>query len=243
VTRTATATLAAALCLGGPLALPVPAAADATGGTAAPEGASGASPAGTGPAAGGGTLRTSRSALYGRRQRIDGAFAAAGAGRTVLVQRSDPRAGWVTIARALTRASGSFTAVWRADRVGRFTLRALPLGHASSSATGGPLATARMTVYAPGIATHYGPGWYGSRTACGTILTTRTVGVAHRTLPCGTLIEFQYRGRTVRAPVIDRGPYANNAIWDLTLPASRALGFSGKDWVGAIRIGRVRLAR
>lgn len=103
--------------------------------------------------------------------------------------------------------------------------------------------TIETTVYRASIATHFGPGFYGSRTACGTILTRQTVGVAHKTLPCGTVLEFYYRGRTVRAPVVDRGPYANNAAWDLTMPASRALGFSGKDYVGAMVVGRVTLRR
>jgi hypothetical protein len=47
----------------------------------------------------------------------------------------------------------------------------------------------------------------------------------------------------VRAPVVDRGPYANNATWDLTIAASRALRFNGKDYVGAIRVGKVKLTR
>jgi hypothetical protein len=33
------------------------------------------------------------------------------------------------------------------------------------------------------------------------------VGVAHRTLPCGTMVQFRWHGRLAVAPVIDRGPY------------------------------------
>ena len=55
----------------------------------------------------------------------------------------------------------------------------------------------------------YGPGFYGKPLACAKGPLTRwTRGVAHRTLPCGTLIEFRLKdGHRVRARVVDRGPY------------------------------------
>lgn len=62
----------------------------------------------------------------------------------------------------------------------------------------------------------YGPGFYGHRTACGLTLTTTLIGVANRTLPCGTLIRFRYNGITITAPVVDRGPYGSGRQWDLT---------------------------
>jgi peptidoglycan hydrolase-like protein with peptidoglycan-binding domain len=61
--------------------------------------------------------------------------------------------------------------------------------------------------------------WYdlsGRRTACGVRLRHSTIGVAHRTLPCGTKVTLKYRGRYVRAKVIDRGPYSRGVRWDLT---------------------------
>jgi hypothetical protein len=61
------------------------------------------------------------------------------------------------------------------------------------------------------IVTWYGPGFYGNRTACGQRYTRTIIGVAHRTLACGTLIEFRWNGITAVAPVIDRGPYASSA--------------------------------
>ena len=73
-------------------------------------------------------------------------------------------------------------------------------------------------------ATWYGPGFYGRRTACGVKLTKRTVGVAHRTLPCGTRVAFAFRGRWLRAKVIDRGPYRKGHRWDLTRPLAKRLG-------------------
>lgn len=60
--------------------------------------------------------------------------------------------------------------------------------------------------------TWYGPGFYGNRTACGQKYTRYIIGVAHRTLPCGTLVQFTWRGITAVAPVIDRGPYGHRTL-------------------------------
>ena len=73
-------------------------------------------------------------------------------------------------------------------------------------------------------ASWYGPAFYGNRTACGKKLTKRTVGVAHRRLPCGTRVAFAYGGRWVRAKVIDRGPYIKGRKWDLTRALALQLG-------------------
>ncbi len=81
------------------------------------------------------------------------------------------------------------------------------------------------TVHPSGIATWFGPGFYGQKTACGQTLTPQVVGVANRTLPCGTLVKVAYRNRTAVVPVLDRGPYSHiGADWDLTAGAARALG-------------------
>jgi hypothetical protein len=65
----------------------------------------------------------------------------------------------------------------------------------------------------------YGPGFYGNKGACGLVpggIQADTIGVAHRTLPCGTRVTFRYNGRTVTTIVIDRGPYVSGRIWDMT---------------------------
>jgi hypothetical protein len=85
--------------------------------------------------------------------------------------------------------------------------------------------------------------WYdlsGRRTACGVKLRHSTIGVAHRTLPCGTKVTFKYRGHFVRAKVIDRGPYGTGARWDLTKRAADKLRFTsvGKGTVRAAVIKR-----
>jgi len=84
------------------------------------------------------------------------------------------------------------------------------------------------------VATWYGPGFYGRRTACGARLRRSTLGVANRTLPCGTQVTVFYAGRTVTVPVIDRGPFRKGARWDLTAATARAVGLEATDTVGTL---------
>jgi rare lipoprotein A len=79
------------------------------------------------------------------------------------------------------------------------------------------------TVYK--AATWYGPGFYGKRTACGVKLKKKTLGVAHKKLPCGTQVTFTNDGRSVTATVIDRGPYRKGYAWDLTKKTAKKVGF------------------
>jgi hypothetical protein len=80
-------------------------------------------------------------------------------------------------------------------------------------------------------ATWYGPGFYGNRTACGQVLRRGTVGVAHKTLPCGAKVTISYRGRALVTKVIDRGPYRAGYSWDLTNGARELLHFDYSDKV------------
>ncbi len=68
---------------------------------------------------------------------------------------------------------------------------------------------------------------YGRPVACGGILHVPTLGVANKTLPCGTMVTFVYGGRAIRVPVIDRGPYIAGREWDLTGATAEALHFPG----------------
>jgi len=89
-----------------------------------------------------------------------------------------------------------------------------------------------------GIATWFGPGFYGKQTACGQTLTPTVVGVANRTLPCGTLVSVGYEGRTLTVPVLDRGPYSHGVSWDLTAGAARALGIEETVRVSTHVVGK-----
>jgi rare lipoprotein A (peptidoglycan hydrolase) len=92
----------------------------------------------------------------------------------------------------------------------------------------GHRAGARYT-YRPAEASWYGGG--GSL-ACGGTLTSSTLGVANKTLPCGTWIVMHYHGHKVEVQVIDRGPYVAGREFDLTEATKRALGFGdlGEVW-------------
>jgi rare lipoprotein A (peptidoglycan hydrolase) len=91
------------------------------------------------------------------------------------------------------------------------------------------------------LATWFGPGFYGQRTACGQMLTPSVVGLANRALPCGTLVTVTYRGHRLTLPVIDRGPYGGNgAQWDLTAGAARALGMTDTARIATRVVGSAR---
>src|SRR5262245_38756960 len=74
-------------------------------------------------------------------------------------------------------------------------------------------------------ATWYGPGFWGKSTACGMTLQPSTLGVANKTLPCGTPVTFNFNGASVAATVIDRGPFRKGYAWDLTKKVAKRLGF------------------
>jgi len=170
-------------------------------------------------------------ALRDRTMRITGRSDAGDAGRTVVLDRQDPTGTWRPVASTTVGPDGRFTALWRTDAIGRVVLRATIAREQAASAAAEPL-TAQVTVFEPAIASWYGPGFFGRRTACGTRLTRKTFGVAHRTLPCGTLVEIYHAGRTATVPVIDRGPFVAGRDWDLTQAAARRLGVRATVRVG-----------
>ncbi|HMJ02254.1 MAG TPA: septal ring lytic transglycosylase RlpA family protein [Conexibacter sp.] len=179
-------------------------------------------------------------AMLRGRVRIAGTAPRTGGG--VRIEREDAQSGWMPIARAEVADDGSFRTVWRPDRTGPVRLRALvdAVGTAAGEPTVEPALDATaphldVTVYRPGVASWYGPTRGEWSTACGVPLLPTTLGVAHRTLPCGTSVAFYYRGRTVVVPVIDRGPFVRGRTWDLTRAAHTALGATeGLVTVGAL---------
>ena len=152
---------------------------------------------------------------------------AGGAARTVVLQALG-RHGWRTIAAARTGARGHFRLRYRTDRIGSELLRVRFAG--APGEDGSERAVGRLNVYRLAEAS-----WYGGEgsLACGGWLTSTTLGVANKTLPCGTLVTLRYDGHTVRVPVIDRGPYVAGREYDLTEATKRALGFEGVGEVWA----------
>lgn len=103
-------------------------------------------------------------------------------------------------------------------------------GASSTVAYGGSAPEGEEIAFSPfkwAGASWYGPGLYGRTTACGVLLRPSTLGVANKTLPCGTVVKFAYHGHALITQVIDRGPYVKGRSWDLTAAASEALEFEG----------------
>jgi rare lipoprotein A len=85
----------------------------------------------------------------------------------------------------------------------------------------------RLNVYRTAYASWYGPGLYGNHLGCGGRLSPGRLGVAHKTLPCGSKVTLRRGTRTVRVRVIDRGPYVAGREYDLTEATARKLRFTG----------------
>src|SRR3954452_23104638 len=132
-----------------------------------------------------------------------------------------------------TRANGTFSLRWAPERIGSYLGRAYAIHdrrvHGSHSAK------RKLTSYRLAGASYYGPGLYGNGVACGGTLLPGTMGVANKTLPCGTKVKLRYHGRSVTVPVIDRGPYVAGRDYDLTEAVKRKLGFPGIGTVMASR--------
>ncbi len=118
-----------------------------------------------------------------------------------------------------SRSDGSFRVRWHAPGSGTYGVRA--------KVANTTVRSHRMAVYAfrPAEASYYGPGLYGGGLACGGTLSPGKLGVANKTLPCGSRVTLRYHGKTLTVPVIDRGPYAGNREYDLTAATKAKLGF------------------
>jgi rare lipoprotein A len=78
-----------------------------------------------------------------------------------------------------------------------------------------------------GIASWYGPGFHGKKTANGEIFNQDDLSAAHRTLPLPSMVEVTNleNGRSIQVRVNDRGPFSNGRIIDLSKRAAGILGF------------------
>jgi hypothetical protein len=200
-------------------------------------------------ATGGGlTLTTTESTLQGRPLRFQGTTPSSEAGATIVIERraAGSSAAWIPTASSMVTSAGSFSATWRTSQSGRLSIlaRVEPAGAAGNATPATPSATTAsaaapnltITVLPAQLASWYGPGLFGRRTACGERLRRTTLGVASRTLRCGTLVDLVYRGRSLTVPVIDRGPYAPGVKWDLTAATATAIGLTHTNLVGAMAV-------
>jgi rare lipoprotein A len=166
------------------------------------------------------SLHVSRhNALAGAELTVHGRVRPGGPHRVKLVV-SGPDGG--VLARTADRR-GAFRMRWALRGTGIYRLRAF--GVHDRRVTGSESVIRRVTAYRPATASYYGPGLYGGALACGGTLEPGTLGVAHKTLPCGTRVKLRYRGRSITVPVVDRGPYVAGRDFDLTAATRERLRF------------------
>jgi rare lipoprotein A len=165
--------------------------------------------------------RAQLNVLDGSVASVTGALRPGLAKQAVELQRLGRR-GWETISHTLTRRGGRFVLRYLPHRLLSEPVRVRFAGDVGDLSTDRGIG--RLTSYRLADASWYGGG--GSL-ACGGELTSSTLGVANKTLPCGTLVTLRYGGRTLRVPVVDRGPYVAGREFDLTEATKRELGFEG----------------
>jgi len=156
--------------------------------------------------------------VAGRTATVTGRAHPAIPGRRVALQRRAVDR-WVTVARATTRAGGVFRLHLRTHRPASASVR---LRVDDSRRVIG-----RLNVYRRTSVSWYGPGLYGNKLSCGGRLTPGTLGVAHKTLPCGSRVTLRRGNRVVRVKVVDRGPYVGGREFDLTAATRARLRFGG----------------
>ena len=222
--------LALALC-GAAFAMPAAALAG-NGGTGGNGGTAAPTPAANGPVDPAFALSARRTTFVGQALHVAGNDRNA-AGQTITLETRQGSQPWLAAASVAVGQDGSFSTTWTPSSYGQFQIRGVLAGASQASSSPSSSAPRTVVVYKPAIATWYGPGFYGKRTACGQRLTRSLLGVANRRLPCGTQVQVSFRGRTIVAPVIDRGPFAHHATWDLTGATAKQLGMTVTSRIGA----------
>jgi rare lipoprotein A (peptidoglycan hydrolase) len=166
---------------------------------------------------------------------------AGAAGRTVAIERYDVTTQqWAVISTATVNDDGSYLARWRPTKAGELRIRAVLQSASKAVAATAASPELAITIHRPAMATWYGPGFYGKKTACGVRMTRTLLGVAHKKLKCGTKVAVLYKGRRIDVPVVDRGPFRHGTSYDLTAATAQALGFEHTDRLGAVRLRAVK---
>lgn len=164
-----------------------------------------------------------KSPTVGETVAIRGNVVPAGSRRPIAV-----RIGGDTV-RTRTSANGRFKAQWKATTAGasKVSVRA----RSNRIAAGSRDNAGEVTAFRPAVASYYGPGLYGNHLGCGGTLQPSTVGVANKSLPCGTKLTVRYGNTEVETEVIDRGPYVGGREFDLTVALKSKLGFGSTGTV------------
>jgi rare lipoprotein A (peptidoglycan hydrolase) len=92
------------------------------------------------------------------------------------------------------------------------------------------------------VASWYGPGFHGRKSADGSVYDQQAYTIAHKTLPFGTIVILEYKGRRVPAMVTDRGPYVPGRDFDLSLGLASRLGLMTKG-VDEIKVYQIEVPK
>ena len=200
------------------------------------------------------TLTVAASGMAHHPLTLSGSAPSKDVGGTVEIEARPKHAKWSQVAASVIGSGGVFSAAWAPATSTQVAIRAVlapgvgnPLvqsqtasgsglpGGASPATTPAEFTSAvTIPIFRGAIATIFGPGLWGHQTACGQRLQKATLGVASRTLKCGTKVAVDFRGRELTVPVIDRGPFGGQASWDLTLATADALGVKETSIVGTL---------
>src|SRR3954471_24541332 len=122
---------------------------------------------------------------------------------------------WWLLGATLALTLGGCSDLWRPSAPFRSTVPSLVPG------TPGAIQT--------GIASWYGPGFHGKRTANGEVYDQYELTAAHQTLPLGprVMVTSLSNGRAVEVRINDRGPFVGGRVIDLSYAAASVIGMLG----------------
>ncbi len=118
---------------------------------------------------------------------------------------------------AILSGCGHTTALHKKAPPGSYTIK---------GKTYSPLKQVRPGFFQDGIASWYGPGFHGKKTASGEVYDMHGMTAAHSVLPLNTVVKVANlkTGKEIVVRVNDRGPFVGERVIDLSLAAARELG-------------------
>ena len=144
--------------------------------------------------------------------------------RTILPDTTqDPAEDALQMANRLRRLLGDAPALARVEGMPAPVAPAPRMGVVTSTLTG--------------MASWYGPGFHGRRSASGEVFNQNALTAAHRTLPFGTQVRVTNlnNGQQVVVRINDRGPFGHGRVIDLSAAAASSIGLRASG-VGRVQI-------
>ncbi len=104
------------------------------------------------------------------------------------------------------------------------------------------IAAPKIGTVETGVASWYGPGYQGKKTASGEIYDMDQFTAAHKRLPFGAWVRVNNldNGKSTQVRINDRGPFVHNRVIDLSRSAARAIDMIGP---GTARVKLIVIAK